>query len=70
MGDNCPVYSALARPQPHSWVQAQTMHFKTDRAADKFKTAQPLNRGTKVRRDLRNLTNDLRMIELEVQSLK
>lgn len=31
---------------------------KTDTAADKFKTAQTLNRGAKVRRDLRNLTNN------------
>lgn len=70
MGDNCSIYSALVRPQPHSCVQAQTMHFTTDTAADKFKTAQLLNRGTKVRRDLRNLTNGLKMIELDIRSLK
>lgn len=50
MGDNCSVYSALVRPQPHSCVQAKTMHFKTNTAADKFKTAQPLNRGTSQKR--------------------
>lgn len=45
------------------------MRFHIDTAADKFKTAQPLNRRMKVTRDLRNLTDDQRIIELDAHSL-
>lgn len=45
------------------------MRFHIDTAADKFKMAQPLNRRIKVTRDLRNVTDDQRIIELDVHSL-
>lgn len=46
------------RDLSHIPVSRLRQCINTDTAVDKFKTAQTLNRGAEVRRDLRNLTND------------